>query len=316
MPALIAAAAAAVWICSLVSTRLTLAVLNRRQILDHPNERSSHSIAVPRGLGIGVIPVVLAAWFLLGGTEARWMCAGAAVLAVMSWIDDLRDLHAGWRFIAQIGVTSAAVSIMAIPQYFGLPVLLIRAGIVFFWVAFINQVNFTDGIDGNLGTMLACVGIGLFLAVSGELGVLSLMIAAAAGGFLVWNWHPARGFMGDVGSIPLGFLLGWLLLRTIFIGQWSVAVILPLFYFADTFVTYSKRIVRVGLSLWRPHREYLYQRATATKSHSHVVLAILACNIVLICLAVVAVRGFVWQALLAALVPVVATYAYLASASK
>src|SRR6476646_12171017 len=115
MPTLIVAAAA-VWLCSLLSTRLTLAVLNRRQILDHPNERSSHSTPVPRGLGIGLIPVVLVAWAVLAGRtpigmEARWMCAGALILAVVSWIEDLRDLPAGWRFVAQIVVTSAAVTV-------------------------------------------------------------------------------------------------------------------------------------------------------------------------------------------------------------
>ena len=141
--------------------------------------------------------------------------------------------------------------------------------------------------------------------------MLALVIAAAAAGFLVWNWPPARGFMGDVGSVPFGFLVGWLLLRTVFAGHWAVAVILPLFYFADTLVTYSRRIAH-GIKFWEPHREYLYQQAALLKSHSNIVIAVIGCNVVLICLAIVAARGFGRLAAAAGLVPVAATYAYLA----
>ena len=317
--------AMAVLICSVISTRVVLHFLRRRRILDKPNERSSHSTPVPRGLGIGVIPIVLVAWLLIAGrlgigAEARWICAGALVLALLSWIDDLRGLPAGPRLVAQLLVTGVGVFVMEPPRFLpdgGLPLFVARAVIVIVWVGLINQINFTDGIDGHLGTMLVCFGIGLFAAsragatALAGLGPFALIIAAAAAGFLVWNWHPARGFMGDVGSVPFGFLVGWLILRTVFSGHWAVAVILPLFYFADTLVTYSRRIAR-RVAFWRPHREYLYQQAARVRSHAHIVTAVLVCNVVLIGLAIAAARGLDRLALAAAPLPVAATYAYLA----
>jgi UDP-N-acetylmuramyl pentapeptide phosphotransferase/UDP-N-acetylglucosamine-1-phosphate transferase len=311
----------AVLVASAVSTRVVLHFLVRRQILDKPNERSSHSTPVPRGLGAGVIPIVLVAWMLAAtSSEVRWICAGALVLMVLSWIDDVRGLPAGPRLLAQLAVTTAGVIVMGPPQLLldlGLPLFAARALLVIVWVGLINQINFTDGIDGHLGTMLVCFGIGLFaVARAGatelaELAGLALLVAAAAAGFLIWNWHPARGFMGDVGSVPFGFLVGWILLRCVLAGHWAVALILPLFYFADTFVTYSRRIAR-RIAFWRPHREYLYQQAARVRRHSHIVVAVLICNLVLIGLAIFAVRGNRAAAVLIALIPVAVTYAYLA----
>lgn len=306
--------AAAVFFGTMSATWMTLRFLVRRQILDQPNERSSHSVPVPRGLGAGVIPVVVIAWLFAArgaqfGTEVRWICAGAMILAIVSWIDDLRDLPIVPRLLAQIFVTSAGVYIAGVPSIW------LGALIVVIWMGIINQVNFTDGIDGNLGVMLVCVGAGLFAATRRseleELGTFALLLAVAAGGFLVWNWHPARGFMGDVGSVPLGFMLGWLLLRTFFSELWAVALILPFFYLVDTVMTYSRRVMRVR-AFWRPHREYLYQRAASVKTHAHVVTTILGCNIVLIVLAVAASRGLRWEAIVAALIATAVTYAYLA----
>jgi UDP-N-acetylmuramyl pentapeptide phosphotransferase/UDP-N-acetylglucosamine-1-phosphate transferase len=121
-----------------------------------------------------------------------------------------------------------------------------------------------DGIDGIAGTESVVLGIGLALvfALGGALlpAGLSLLVAAAALGFLVWNWQPARIFLGDVGSVPLGFLLGWLLLLAAAGGQWAAALILPGVYWADATLTLLRRGLR-GERLWRPHREHFYQRA-------------------------------------------------------
>ena len=117
------------------------------------------------------------------------------------------------------------------------------------------------------------------------LGLLGLVIAAASLGFLWWNWHPAKVFLGDVGSVPLGFLLGWLLLEVLASPLWPVAIILPLYYLADATLTLIRRALRRE-RIWQAHREHFYQQATGRGlSHARVSLIIAGLNIVLIGLA-------------------------------
>jgi UDP-N-acetylmuramyl pentapeptide phosphotransferase/UDP-N-acetylglucosamine-1-phosphate transferase len=112
--------------------------------------------------------------------------------------------------------------------------------------------------------------------------------AAPAAGFLVWNWHPARLFLGDVGSVPLGFALGWLLLHAAIAGYWAAALILPLYYLADATITLGRRALR-GAKIWQAHREHFYQRAVARgRGHDAVVGAIAVGNVVLIGCALIA----------------------------
>ena len=148
-------------------------------------------------------------------------------------------------------------------------------GIGLGWVWFINLFNFMDGIDGISG--VECLGIGLGVAVIAALdgvpsghGSLGICLAAAAAGFLIWNWHPAKVFMGDVGSVPLGFLIGWLLLDMAAAGAWAPAVILPAYYLADATITLLRRLLR-GAAPWQAHRDHFYQQATqAGRSHARV----------------------------------------------
>ncbi len=156
------------------------------------------------------------------------------------------------------------------------------------WLWFINLFNFMDGIDGLAGSEAAAVGIGLVLfAVVGTgrdpgLAALAAAIAAAAIGFLVWNWAPARIFLGDVGSVPLGYLLGFLLLGVAADGHWKIALILPLYFLADATITLCRRLLR-GEPVWRPHRQHFYQRAVQRGlSHAAVVRRVNAANLLLI----------------------------------
>ena len=147
-----------------------------------------------------------------------------------------------------------------------LPPALDMAAAALLWVWFVNLYNFMDGIDGLAGSETAAIGIGLALfAVVGTGGDPALAapaaaIAAAAIGFLVWNWAPARIFLGDVGSVPLGYLLGFLLLATAARGYWKFALILPLYFLADATITLLRRLAR-GERVWLPHREHFYQQA-------------------------------------------------------
>jgi UDP-N-acetylmuramyl pentapeptide phosphotransferase/UDP-N-acetylglucosamine-1-phosphate transferase len=131
------------------------------------------------------------------------------------------------------------------------------------------------------------------LAVGAERGPhwsLALIAAAATGGYLAWNWHPAKVFMGDSGSIPLGFLLGWLMLDLAFQGYWAAATILPAYFAADATWTLVKRILR-GERPWKAHREHFYQRAVlGGATPPEVVRLVCIANGILIVLAVASAK--------------------------
>src|SRR5262249_988511 len=116
------------------------------------------------------------------------------------------------------------------------------------WVWFVNLFNFMDGIDGIAGSEAAAIGIGISLVAVGDAGLAwpAAAIIGAALGFLMWNWMPARIFLGDVGSVPLGYLLGYLLYRLTLHGQWQAALILPLYFLADATITLLRRLARRG----------------------------------------------------------------------
>jgi len=276
-----------------------LAYLRHRAILDHPNDRSSHTIPTPRGGGWGVMLTVLPAWALVGvwtGNPLRVLpvLAAAAALMAISWIDDRRGLGAGPRFLTQ--VAAVAVGLAALPAdqpvlQGWLPLWLDRALAGFAWLWFVNLFNFMDGIDGLAGSEAATVGGGLALVVAlagldPALGLYGLAVAGAALGFLGWNWHPAKVFMGDVGSVPLGYLLGWLLLGVAAHGYWAAALLVPLYFLADATITLLRRASE-GKKVWQAHREHFYQKATQRgRTHAQVVLAVLAANAALVALAV------------------------------
>ncbi len=314
-----------VFAASLSGTAGAVRLLRRRAILDHPTGRSSHAEPTPRGAGLAVVPVLIAAWLVigLGAPGGPWdmviVCACALGIAALSWLDDLKGLPAAWRLLGQ--AAAVAVVLAAAPgrgPYFAglLPPVLdaLAAGLVWLW--FVNLFNFMDGIDGIAGTETACVGGGVALAgaVAGADGALpfyGLTAAAAALGFLWWNWQPARIFLGDVGSVPLGFLLGWLLLSLAARGHWAAALILPLYYLADATLTLMRRALR-GERVWRAHREHYYQRAVQRGlSHAAVVRAVLAANVVLAALAALAALGWTWQAVAVACAVVAALLYYL-----
>jgi UDP-N-acetylmuramyl pentapeptide phosphotransferase/UDP-N-acetylglucosamine-1-phosphate transferase len=290
----------AVFLLSLGGTRWALSYLRRRAILDHPNERSSHTIPTPRGGGLAVSAVLIAAWAVLAligfGNlpQILILCTAAFGLAVLSWRDDLRPLPAGLRLIGQAAAVGAAL--MSAPNeaaYFGgfLPSWLDTIAAAVLWIWFLNLFNFMDGIDGITATETVAVCCGVMLITASTIMGLfpyALVTAAAALGFLWWNWPPARIFLGDVGSIPLGFLLGWILLSLAQEGYGAATLILPAYYLADATLTLSRRALR-GERVWQAHKQHAYQRAVQRGwSHQAVVIAIMLSNIALVGLAVLA----------------------------
>jgi UDP-N-acetylmuramyl pentapeptide phosphotransferase/UDP-N-acetylglucosamine-1-phosphate transferase len=309
--------AAAVFTATLGATGGVLRILRARSILDHPNARSSHSTPTPKGGGIAVIAWVAIAWVALSWPSpmadvTAAVIVAALALAALSWFDDLRGLNPLLRLSAQIAavvfVLTGAAPISG-QGYFGglLPGGwdVFAAGLL--WVWFINLFNFMDGIDGLAGVETAAIGIGaaVVAAIAGLtplFGLFGITIAAAAAGFLYWNWHPAKIFLGDVGSVPLGFLLGWLLLQLAANGQWAAALILPLYYLGDATITLVRRGLR-GEKVWQAHREHFYQQAVLRGlNHAEAARHILLIDIALIACAAAAALGWVFVALVSAVV--------------
>lgn len=306
---------AAVFAATFFATGGVLRLLKSRNILDHPNARSSHVSPTPKGGGIAVVAVVCATWLGAGWESSAAHTIGVVVgaglgLAALSWWDDLRGLNPLIRLFGH-ALAVAGVLIYAPlggPVFGGLlPAGLdtLAAGLLWLW--FINLFNFMDGIDGIAGTETATIGGGVALiAVVSQMSplitIFGLSLAAAALGFLRWNRHPAKIFLGDVGSVPLGFLLGWLLLLLARQGEWGAALILPLYYLADATITICRRALR-GEKVWQAHREHFYQHAVQSGlSHKDVVRHVSFVNFLLVVLAVAASRGFIWASLIAALV--------------
>lgn len=295
--------------------------LRRRAILDRPNDRSCHTIPTPRGGGLGVVPVILALWAVLAafapgvrdtGPAYGAAILGAAFLALLSWADDLRGISIAIRFAGQIAAVAAVLFLMpddALVFQGLVPQTVDRLATGIGWLWFVNLYNFMDGIDGISGVETTCVCLGLVLVAAGAgldaTALQASVLAGAALGFLVWNWHPARVFLGDVGSVPLGFLVGWLLIGAAAEGQWAAALILPLYYLADATWTLVSRLLR-GERIWQAHRQHFYQRAVlGGLGHGKVSLRILTCNLVLIAFAAAAAAYpspvFGWTALAASM---------------
>ncbi len=279
----------AVLLATLAATGRVRAWLERRAILDRPVERSAHQVPVPRGGGLALMPVLLAAWLALAlagraPSGAAPVAALAAALALISWRDDLRGLPAGLRLACHVAAVFAGLAFLPPGAVFQglLPPLLDRAATALLWVWFVNLFNFMDGIDGITGIETAALGVGIPLAaaLAGRAddgsAALALSAAAAALAFLRWNWHPATLFLGDVGSVPLGYLMGYLLLALAARGLWAPALILPLYYLADASLTLARRMLRRE-RFWEAHRSHFYQRAVAADDdHAAVARLVLA----------------------------------------
>jgi UDP-N-acetylmuramyl pentapeptide phosphotransferase/UDP-N-acetylglucosamine-1-phosphate transferase len=231
----------------------------RSVALDQPNARSLHERPVPRTGGIAIL-LGAALALELGGGELWPLMAMALALAAVSFLDDLRGLPTVARLLAHFAACGAFAWYVLSPMHPVELAVLIVAGV---WIT--NLYNFMDGADGLAGGM-AAIGFGAYSAAAGLAGHLPLAsmcaaLAAASAGFLTQNFFPARLFLGDVGSIPLGFLvyalgiLGW---RDDIWPLWfPVLVFAP--FIGDATLTLLKRLLRME-AVWRAHRDHYYQR--------------------------------------------------------
>ena len=267
---------AAVFVITVTLTPLIAAWARRRDLLDVPNHRSSHVVATPRTGGAAFVPAALLGVAILHvtgviGTNVLIVVGAALAVGVVGFIDDLRSLPAAGRLLFQLIVALLLVRTVGFPA---LPFDLhgaIAAGLTVIWIAALtNAYNFMDGIDGIAGAHAVVAGIGWaligVLTGSQQATAMGLVVAAAAGGFLVYNWQPARVFMGDAGSAFLGFLFGTLpLVVSVEPGEQPMvsAWLLAWPFLFDTAFTLMRR-VRRRENVLLAHRSHLYQRLTAT----------------------------------------------------
>ena len=235
---------------------LLVPVLSKR-LPDIPNARSSHRSPTPRGGGLAfvVVATLLTPLFAQGATA--WIPVVCAPLALVGVLDDRFDLPALWRYLAQIFTAMALIAMATLPlPLWSLPLVLLTV------TAIINFFNFMDGLDG----LLASCGAVLML-VSGQ-----WIVAGALLGFLLWNWSPARIFMGDVGSTYLGAVFAGLVLQRHHPLQALLLLLVATPLLADAVICVLRRW-HAGQQIFQAHRLHLYQRLhSAGWSHARVSL--------------------------------------------
>jgi UDP-N-acetylmuramyl pentapeptide phosphotransferase/UDP-N-acetylglucosamine-1-phosphate transferase len=274
--------------------------LLQRYALARPNARSSHRIPTPQGAGIAVIAATLIVAFAVmigtGATELNIPLAvfGATLfIAIVGFADDIKSIEVLLRLMLQ-GVAVAAI-IFTTPDNLRLvpacPFWIERALLLLAGLWFVNLVNFMDGLDWMTTAEIVPVTAALLmLGVRGELPLPATLAAAALCGamlgFAPFNRPVAKVFLGDVGSLPIGLLLGWCLLELAWHQQFVAALLLPLYYLLDATVTLLRRIGR-GEPFWAAHRSHFYQRATDNGfSVWRIVGEVFALNIALAALAI------------------------------
>jgi UDP-N-acetylmuramyl pentapeptide phosphotransferase/UDP-N-acetylglucosamine-1-phosphate transferase len=233
----------------------------QRIALDLPNERSLHAAPIPRIGGIVVIGIALAAAAVVAPSMRALLLLAAALALVSAW-DDRHGLPVALRFAVHLAAAVGAVVVLSID----VPVWMM-VGLVLLLAWAMNLYNFMDGSDGLAGGMalfgFGALGIGALVSAP-DMAVACFCIAAAAAGFLWHNFHPARVFLGDAGSIPLGFLAGALGLAGWARGLWPAWFPLLVFspFIVDATATLVARLLR-GSKPWQAHREHAYQRMVA-----------------------------------------------------
>jgi len=244
--------------------------LRRWQIIDVPNARSSHSRPTPRGGGLGIIATFLAATALLASSRegAAWLVFfTVGGLALVSFLDD--RLRLSWRLRLGGHLVAAALGAFWLRPEVGMAACWVVPILVLLLAGHANAFNFMDGINGLAAGQAVVVALGLAVLAVGSggaplhpAGLLALALAGAAAGFLPHNFPRARMFMGDVGSVPIGFAL---MLLAVWLAHdrgpslWVPLLAIQSGFILDTGLTLVRRW-RSGAALHEAHREHFYQR--------------------------------------------------------
>jgi len=297
---MVLAAVAAAMLSAVVTWAIRPLLL--KHALARPNTRSSHRAPTPQGAGIAVIAATLAVGGIIfaitdNSQLPATVFAATLFLALVGFADDLKSMPVATRLLLQaiaVGtILLAAPSdlriVPAVPFWVERGLLLV-AGL---W--FVNLVNFMDGLDWMTVAEVVPVSAAMIvLGLSGELRPAPAIVAAALFGAMIgfapFNRPVATIFLGDVGSLPIGLLLGWCLLQLAWHEQLAAALLLPLYYLSDATVTLFRRMMR-GEPFWTAHRSHFYQRATDNGfTVLGVVSEVFVLNLVLAALAIAATR--------------------------
>lgn len=278
------------FILSTTLSKLTIKVLSKKKILDVPTSRSNHKSATLRGGGIAIASTICIAYILYyiytRDTNLLYVFFGLLIISTVSFIDDIKNLSIKIRILFQ-GI--AILMLLGPIDCFNLLCFII---IFLSFFAFINFYNFMDGIDGLDTSEAIHISLSIFILsfiapnIPTEIRVISLTTCAACLGFIKFNWHPAKIFLGDVGSISLGFICAWMLFNLFSQGFWAAALIIPMVFLADSGITLLKRII-AGKKIWQAHSEHFYQQAVRNgQSHDKVTKKIIYCNLALFVLSI------------------------------
>lgn len=257
---------------SWLSTGMLIRLLRKRGLLDVPNQRSSHTVPTPRGGGLGILvgvgaALTVAAGLGLGALKVG-LLAGAALVAICGLWDDFHGLSVRIRLLIQcvaagmVIAGSGGLDRLPLPEPLAIPLGVAGSALAVLWIVGVTNIyNFLDGIDGFAGAQGLIAGAALAL-IDHRFSVAGSALAGASAGFLMHNWHPARIFMGDVGSTTLGFLFAALPWQIEPPGGRSRAVyfvaLFLWFFLADGVFTLIRRVLR-GEKIWLSHRSHLYQ---------------------------------------------------------
>jgi UDP-N-acetylmuramyl pentapeptide phosphotransferase/UDP-N-acetylglucosamine-1-phosphate transferase len=270
-----------------------------RYALARPNARSSHSTPTPQGGGVAVIAatiasVILSTYFFGAVSDPVLLTvfAAAILLAGVGAYDDLRTMPVLPRLLLQ--AVAVGIVVATLPAEFRLvsilPVWVERTLLLIGGLWFVNLVNFMDGLDwmtvAETVPMTAALALfGFYAELPAGPALTALALCGAMIGFAPFNRPVAKLFLGDVGSLPIGLLLGWCLLQLAGSGHLVASLLLPLYYLADATITLLKRLMK-GETVWVAHRSHFYQQATGNGfSVMQVVGEVFILNIVLAALA-------------------------------
>ena len=294
---------------TIFSLNILIGFLNKKGILDIPQKRSNHSKPKPKCAGFIIVPIIIVSIFffiyldLIPSEPWEYISYIALVLFLTSFLDDIYNLPSSLRLFIQI------VSIILAIQLFDSNIsdfieiffseldwfsnkdslkIIIKIVLIFMWLWITNLFNFMDGIDGITASQTITFSLGItLLSFNSELLLefkyIGLIFFSSILGFLYWNQPPAKIFLGDCGSIPIGFLIGGIcILSLINLNNFVPTMILLLYYVIDSSLTLANRIVKKK-NIFTAHSEHFYQKKVRNGwSHKEVLLKITITNSILI----------------------------------
>jgi Fuc2NAc and GlcNAc transferase len=251
-------------------------------LVDIPVERSLHTKPTPRGGGIALVLVIILANLNILKICPEFILSGL-LIAIIGLKDDIKPMRALPKLITQFIVVALIIFLLPIQNPIkGIPVYLIKIILFFSGVWFINIYNFMDGIDGLAGGYTNTAAVGFLFCIKGNLLVedwniiIYTQLIYISLSFLIFNWYPAKIFMGDTGSTFIGFTFFSLGCRGLLYGNYIMYsfIIIMSFFWIDATLTLTKRLIK-GKNILRAHKEHAFQKAAAIFGHWKVTLFII-----------------------------------------